>query len=272
MVAAFGSIWVQSREDGSIWRIGPNGDVVARLPETSTSKSPGRYGSVSQGLAAGFGSVWSLTDDALVRIDPASNTIAATLPIEFPYAIAVGEGAVWVVCCRSRVRLVTVNPSTMAAEVLANLGTSASALGVGNGSVWWGRASEGGGMYRVDPKTGAFADMQAGYNDRFIVSTPRWLWLVDSGRAQRIDPAGSRSSSPSKKLADQSIGASYSHGTVWINGGAAVGFDANSGAVTSFLPAFTIHKYWLSGGIAQLDDRVWLADPEGDRVLGLALA
>ena len=214
--------------------------------------------------------MWSLTNDALVQIDPSSNQVVATLPVALPYAVAVGEGAVWVVCCRSRVKLLRVDPSTMQAELFANLGTSASALAVSNGYVWWGRFSEGGGMFRVDPRTGAVVDVHAGYNDRFIVPTPRWTWLVDSGNAQRIDTRGSPVGR-AKREAKQSIGASYSHGTVWINDGAAVGFDAESGAPKARLPAFTDFKYWSSGGIAQLGNRVWLADPEGDRVFGLSL-
>jgi hypothetical protein len=38
------------------------------------------------------------------------------------------------------------------------------------------------------------------------------------------------------------------------------------------VPALTHVKYWSSGGIAQLGRRVWLADPNGDRVVGVPLA
>jgi hypothetical protein len=226
---------------------------------------------VSDGLDAGFGSIWSLTKDSLVRIDPTSNRVAESIPIEFPYSLATGEGAVWVVCCRGQIRLVKIDPSTMQAEMFANLGTSASALGVGTGYVWWGRSSEGGGMYRVDPRTAEVTDIQVGYNDRFIVPTPQWIWLIDSGSAQRMDSTGAPVDPRSKRKAKQSIGASYSNGIVWINDGAAVGFDAETGAITTRLPAFSDVKYQSSGGIAQLGNRVWLADPEGDLLYGLPL-
>jgi hypothetical protein len=138
MIAAFGSLWVQSREDGSIWRINQRGGVSARIPEASSSDADGRFYSGSGGLDSGFGSVWSLTDDAVVRIDPGSDRVVGKVPIDLPFALAVGEGAVWVVCCRSQVKLLKIDPSTMHADLFANLGTSLSALGVGNGYVWWG--------------------------------------------------------------------------------------------------------------------------------------
>lgn len=271
MVAAFGSVWVQSRDKGAIWRIGSQGEVTARIPSASTMLAPGRYGSVSDGLDAGFGSVWSLTRNSLVRIDPTSNRITGSIPIERPYALAIGEGAVWVICCRSRIRLVKIDPSTMRAETFANLGTSASALGVGNGYVWWGRFSEAGGMFRVDPRTAEVTDIQVGDNDRFIVPTPQWIWLINSGYAQRMDANGTAIDPRSIHKAKDSIGASYSNGTVWINAGGAVGFDAKTGAITTRLPAFSHVNYQSSGGIAQLGDHVWVADPDGDLVYGLPL-
>ena len=271
MVAAFGSLWLQSRTERSIWRIRPDGHVLARIAGASRSKGPGPFGSIPSGLDAGFGSVWSLTTDALVRIDPASNKVVAKLPIALPSAMDVGEGAVWVVCCRSEVKLLKIDPRTMRAEVFANLGTSLAALGVGDGYVWWVRSSEGGGMDRVDPRTGEVLDLQAAYNDEFVVPTPHWIWLISNGGAQRIDANGSLRDARLTRKADQSIGASYVNGTLWINDGGAVGIDATSGAITARIPASTV-KEGLPGGIAQLGNHVWVADPEGDSVFGLSLA
>jgi streptogramin lyase len=67
------------------------------------------------GVAAGAGSVWAVTDEALVRIDPATNRSVAKAP--FPRAapvgftgVAVGEGAVWATNY-DRGELYRVNPS-----------------------------------------------------------------------------------------------------------------------------------------------------------------
>jgi hypothetical protein len=271
MAAAFGSIWVQSRSDGSIWRIEPEGDVTARIEGGSAEGEPEPYLGAAGGVAEGFGYVWSLTSDSLVRIDPSSNEITATVPIEFPSELAVGEGAVWLVCCRSSVRLVKVDPATLSSHVVANLGTSVASLGVGGGSVWWLRFSEGGGMYKIDPVTSEVVELQTGYNQQFIVSTDRWIWLVGDGSTLKMDFAG-ESHGSLKPVARTAIGASYADGTVWINDGSAVGFDAETGEVTTVLPGFGEAKWWWSGGIARLGDRVWLANPKDDQVLGLPLA
>ncbi len=272
MIAAFGSLWVESREDGTVWRIGPNGDVAAQVADSTSSRVDQRFIARSTAIVAGFGSVWSLTDDALVRIDPTSNKVVATIPIAVPNALAVGEGAVWVVSGPGQIRLLKIDPSTMQADDFAGLGTSVGAIAVSAGYVWLIRGSEAGGMDRIDPTSGALADLPVGYNDRFLVSAPRWLWLINTGSARRIDPTdGKAVDARSKKKAGGSIGASYSHGVVWINDGAAVGFDARSGAVVDRIQAFTGVKWWWTGGIAQLGRRVWLVDPAGDRVVGVPL-
>jgi hypothetical protein len=272
MVSAFASIWVQSRSEGSVWRIGPTGRVDAKIPDASSAEPSARFGGRSVGLGAGFGSVWSLTDQGLVRIDPTSNKVSGRLQIRSPYALAVGEGAVWIVYGRGQVRLLRVDASTMRAEPFASLGTSVNALGVGDGYVWLVLLSEGGGMERIDPLTGTIHALQVGYNDRFILPTPRWIWLLDSGKAQRIEPSdGSPVDARAKEKATQSIGVAYSDGTVWVNAGTAVGFDATSGKITARIPGFTGMKWWWAGGIAQLGQRVWVADPGGNRILSLPL-
>jgi len=272
VVAAFGSLWVESHKDGTVWRIGSNGDVAAQIADSTSSRTDQRFTARSTAITAGFGSVWTLTDDALVRIDPASNKVAGRVPIAVPNALAVGEGAVWVVSGPGQIRLIKIDPSTMRADNFADLGTSVGAIAVSAGYVWLVRFSEAGGMDRIDPTSGALSDLPVGYNDRFLVATPRWLWLINTGSAQSIDPTDGRAvDARPKKKASGSIGASYSHGVVWINDGAAVGIDARSGALVERILAFTGVKWWWTGGIAQLRRRVWLADPAGDRVVGLPL-
>jgi hypothetical protein len=272
MVAAFGSLWVQSRTNGAVWRIQSTGDVAAQIADATSSRNEPRFNARSTAIAAGFGSVWSLTSDALVRIDPTSNSVVESVPVTIPHALAVGEGAVWVVSGPGQVKVLKIDPSTMRANPFVDLGTSVGAIGVSAGYVWLVRFSEGGGLDRIDPTSGAVTELQVGYNDRFLVTTPRWLWLINTGSGQRINPATGRAvDQRSKRKANGSIGASYSHGTVWINSGTAIGIDAESGAVIERVPAFTGTKWWWTGGIAQLGQRVWLVDPHGEHVIGAPL-
>ena len=143
MVAAFGSLWVQSRTNGAVWRIEPSGDVAAQIADAASSRSEPRFNARSTAIAAGFGSVWSLTSDALVRIDPTSNNVVGSIPVTAPNALAVGEGAVWVVSGPGQVEVLKIDPSTMRANPLVDLGTSVGAIGISAGYVWLVRFSEG---------------------------------------------------------------------------------------------------------------------------------
>lgn len=273
MVAASGSVWVESRVDAAVWRLGPNGRVLAKIPDAALSKDGPKFRTIASSIDAGFGSIWSLTDDAVVRIDPASSTVMGRVPVESPFALGVGEGAVWVICCSSQLRLLRIDPATMTSELFARVGSSASALGVGGGYIWMGQFSEAGGMYRIDPATGDATDLTGmGNNDRFIVPTSAGVWLIDAGTAERFDPeTGERIGRPNQRKARGSVGVSLSGTTIWINDGEAVGFDVTTGKVTNRLDGSGTSKSWWTAGVARLGNRVWLADPAHDAVLGLPL-
>ena len=97
------------------------GRVVADRPATSTATSPPATtasagsvapvrpspvvatiatGGLSYGMATGAGALWVAGSDSVARIDPASDTVAARVPVgatgSGPAAVAVGAGAVWV--------------------------------------------------------------------------------------------------------------------------------------------------------------------------------
>ena len=97
------------------------GRVVADRPRASTTStapattaSPGSVAPVrpspvvatvttdgfSYSMAAGAGALWVAGSDRVTRIDPATNTVAATVPVAAtgagPAGVAVGAGAVWV--------------------------------------------------------------------------------------------------------------------------------------------------------------------------------
>jgi YVTN family beta-propeller protein len=94
--------WWLAVGEGGVWATHPNQDVVTRTDPTTTAVTatvpvaPGRL----FGVEAGGGSVWAVTDEALVRIDPATNRAVAkapftrATPVGFT-GVAVGGGAVW---------------------------------------------------------------------------------------------------------------------------------------------------------------------------------
>ena len=98
----FLAAWWVAVGEGAVWVSHPNQDVVTRTDPASAivtatvPVAPGRL----FGVAAGGGSVWAVTDEALVRIDPATTKAAAKAA--FPKGtltgftgVAVGSAAVW---------------------------------------------------------------------------------------------------------------------------------------------------------------------------------
>jgi YVTN family beta-propeller protein len=63
-----------------------------------TSLQVGPFTSDFRGFAAGTGSVWvPNADNTVSRIDPATNSVIRTIPLDgFTAALATGEGSVWV--------------------------------------------------------------------------------------------------------------------------------------------------------------------------------
>jgi YVTN family beta-propeller protein len=83
------AVWLRL-SDGSVARVDTATGGVVTVPVGS-----GEFGS----LAVGEGAIWVTTfdEDKLSRIDPATNTVQATIPVGVnPEGIAVTPGAVWV--------------------------------------------------------------------------------------------------------------------------------------------------------------------------------
>jgi YVTN family beta-propeller protein len=101
-VRTFLAAWWVAVGEGGVWVTHPNQNVVTRSDPSSgtvTATVPVDQGRLF-GVAAGGGAVWVVTDEALVRIDPAAGKLVAKAafprasPVGFA-GVAVGGGAVW---------------------------------------------------------------------------------------------------------------------------------------------------------------------------------
>jgi hypothetical protein len=264
-VAAFGSVWVQSDPSGSLWRIAPDGRVLARIQ--GVSRNPGSFGPF-QTISHGFGSIWTLTRHAVVRIDPATNARAAVISVEAPVSIVAGLGAVWVAGGRGAVTLSRIDPSDDT-ETTIRRGTSAAGLGIGLGRVWWINYSEASSVSAIDPATGTDRYIQTPVYVSFMVSSPDGLWLIDrDGQMASMSPdllqPGKR-----RSVAKQVMGVDLAAGTIWLNTGDLVGVDAATGKVTSFTSIGGQRSPDALAGVARLGPRVWVVDLEHQQVVGV---
>jgi peptide/nickel transport system substrate-binding protein len=117
-------------------------------------------GSGPTAIAVGAGGVWVVDslDDAVVRIDPGSRSVTATIPVgPSPAGVAFGAGSVWV--ANSGDGTVTrINPNTDRVQATIRVGGSPQAITVADGRVWVtvdaqtiapNRGGSGGGMLRI---------------------------------------------------------------------------------------------------------------------------
>jgi streptogramin lyase len=89
-VLGFGSLWVTSTGQGTVWRINALSERVERVIDVGT---------VAFGVAIGGGSVWvgDYCDGAIARIDPRTNTVLARVQTgPYPRWLAFGAGHLWV--------------------------------------------------------------------------------------------------------------------------------------------------------------------------------
>jgi YVTN family beta-propeller protein len=99
LAVGYGSVWVAAPEYSSgrltLWRIDPQTVRVAQTTDVGTARSYLE----TLALAIGSGSVWlaNYDDGTLLRIDPSTGTVAATIHIGgHPRGVTVGAGRVWV--------------------------------------------------------------------------------------------------------------------------------------------------------------------------------
>jgi hypothetical protein len=74
-IFAYDAAWATSNGFGDVERIDPaRNKVVKRVPLVGAT-----------GLVAAFGSVWAAGQDGVIRIDPTTNQVAATIPLGTPF-------------------------------------------------------------------------------------------------------------------------------------------------------------------------------------------
>jgi hypothetical protein len=206
VTAGFGAIWVsacapRTREDASC----PETAVFELDPSTGRSLGSVRTGAgQSVSLVAGEGAVWVVVNveggGVLVRVDPRTLTVAATIPLPgcCGLDLAAGEGAVWVQNDRG---VVEVDPKSNAVRRLIVVRDS-DTLAAGGGFVWvnTGRFSRFAPVFLIDPRTGRAVRSIPGPGFGQPVFADGKLWIASPGEDRRIAieyaTAGASSFSP----------------------------------------------------------------------------
>jgi YVTN family beta-propeller protein len=94
LAAGFGSVWVADGNAGTVTRIDARTNAVRDT--ISFGPSDPLIPKPVFSIAIGAGSVWATRDPGVVRIDPASDRVVASVPTVPATGLAVGAGRLWV--------------------------------------------------------------------------------------------------------------------------------------------------------------------------------
>jgi YVTN family beta-propeller protein len=195
----FGDPMAMAVRGSDVWVAGANPSWVTRwvtptnpmTRETPTIALP----AAPTGLAAAADAVWVLTpsDGSVVRIDPATNQVVASVPVgRAPSGLAVGAGAVWV-SRRSDGAVVRIDPAANRVVATIPVGRAPGALAVAGGIVWV--ALPGSGLGRIDPGSNQATMVPvARCCDGELAAGDGALWVANRGDGTlvRVDPATGR--------------------------------------------------------------------------------
>lgn len=206
------------------------------------------------GVAVGEGGVWVASDragkDAVIRIDPGSDRIVATIPVgEGVSGVRVGLGAVWVTLSHwaggPSGEVLRIDPTTN--DIIERIATDEGwprDIAIGEDAVWvYGHSERSGdvwqaaSLWKVDPRTGAvevlLEDAGLPTDGAFLPSSVSAgdgaVWVADDhGNGVRVDPASGDTTTFSVEGGFTTPFGVYS-GSVWyLSGRRLAGLDAET--------------------------------------------
>ena len=130
----------------------------------------------------------------MTRIEPRSGTVVSAIPVgNGPSAVAVGDGAVWVVN-RHDGTVSRIDPATNAVSWTVRVGGDPSAMAAGDGAVWVA-GGEDGTVARIDRPPAASRRIHIGSSPAALAVAGGSVWaaaVAAAGRAPRRDAARAR--------------------------------------------------------------------------------
>ncbi|WP_225205729.1 Vgb family protein [Novosphingobium huizhouense] len=191
MSVDFGSLWVADCPENAVKRIDvKTGKLLATISSGIANQREGELNTVT-----GAGAVWIGSDAAgkIARIDPATNTVVASVTVApGTWYLSFGLGALWAVSAKEQL-LQRIDPATNAVTGTAPLGKAPGFLVAGEGAVWVQEQGDGT-VARIDPATMAVtARIKVGDNlkwgDIDTGAGKVWLRTTDDQEYVVIDAA-----------------------------------------------------------------------------------
>ncbi len=205
------ALWITGSDAPVIMRVVPGADPA----HTKTTTFP--IATTAAEIAVGDGAVWVTAPktNALLRIDPTTNQVVATIAVgSAPDALVVDADGVWVANRLSAGTVTQVDPTTNKVVATIPVGKSPDQVTSGAGSVWAVNPGDGT-VSRIDAKTARVAaSISVGGQPKSVLFGAGAIWVSMTSGAQvlRIDPT-------TNTVTDTlTVGANPEHGAVGAGG------------------------------------------------------
>lgn len=186
LTAGTGVVWIGNAFDGTLSR------VLTSYNQLSAPFFPGQPLTGLLAVATSPGDLWvGLTDDKLLRLDPASLRTKATIPVPGrAEKITVADHSVWTLQFYNN-SVDRIDPRTGRITVTA-LPARPVAITAGAGSIWVATAGKDNELWRIAPATGQISgSFPLGATPSAIAAQPGAVWVATGadGLLERINPA-----------------------------------------------------------------------------------
>lgn len=161
-----------------------------------------------QGGAAGPGE--------LVRVDPRTLAVTATVPLEAaPSRVVCADSSVWVMANESVLR---VDPLALRVDSRIRCDDGLSNMAWAGGALWVTDEKRGG-VWRIDPRSGKSRRIRLpdSRSSCALLARDSLLWVSDlAGRVHAIDPATGAPSGPPVGVGEGAVSLAWAAGALWV--------------------------------------------------------
>lgn len=215
-----GFLWVTG-VDGTLFRIDPSTNRLVGEPlKVDLNRGPTQIGAVEFGA----GSVWVLRPGGVLRIDPTTLRVVASIEVaSILNGLLVTDDAVWITLPDSEDNsLVRIDPSTN--SVIGSpikVGERPYFVAAGAGSIWTGNHDDGT-LSRIDPHTNSvIASIQLPIAPHGLTYGEGSIWVSDlhDNGVFRLDPATNQIMGDRIPLTFPAAPIAVSDGAVWVGPG-----------------------------------------------------
>ena len=228
-----------------------------------------------------------LAGNSVVRIDPKTNEVVAASAVDRPRALAVGDGAIWVID-RTDQKLLQLDPVTNAVTKTIDVARAGppTSIFAAAGFVWTEHYPSGPSalvwaVWRYDPETDSFAKVESGPVTYLLDARDRAVWISDccpsviarvlpeTGEVVQTLPLPEDVHTALLAPADGSLWAALFEGLPGVGGYPETisRIDPSTGAILA-----TVDLGFSPVDLAAGEGEVWLVDRAGDAVVRIDAA